>query len=127
MGVCVNIFGIPIVEDRECADARRKRRGERIETRQGEHTARVESRTERVESRTDRVESRQEGKTTRTALTGALPGSQWTTAIGGALAGVGEFFGVSPDPATGEQDLAPVLLIGVVLVGAGVYVATQEG
>lgn len=29
MGVCVNIFGIPILEDKECADARRNDRNKR--------------------------------------------------------------------------------------------------
>lgn len=130
MGLCVNIFGIPILEDRECADNRRSHRTDRLETRKD---ARVEKVKARQGGRTDRTVARQDASVTKTALRNA----DGTTPVEGVFEALAEptaagfgllssLFGITPDPVTGELDATPIVIVGGALaVGAAVVLTTE--
>lgn len=54
MGLCFNVFGIPVLADKACRDAAREDREDRIQIRK--------------DARTDRVSERQSAKTDRTGI-----------------------------------------------------------
>lgn len=136
MGVCINIFDIPILEDKECRAKREQNANERKATKQGEKTERKQIEEESDVIRT--IARNADGTTPiesvlNTGLTtygtvassvlplglGAATGGLSTipSLLGGLLGSAGETLGLV-DEETGSVDLLPVALA----VGAGVVV-----
>ena len=133
MGVCVNILGIGLLEDRECAAARREaQQGTSFWSRLfGNNATNVRT---RQDGRTDRTEARQDGRTDRTELRTARDQVLAEAGIDPTLNPVfRDFFGtvgnvLGPPPvAVPQSALSPVTagLLATVIVG-GAYVATRS-
>lgn len=104
MGVCINFFGVPVIGDKECADAYRNDRNERIETRKD---ASVEKTKVRQEERSKRTGFRCEDGSC--GVSGAID------SVGGALGGI------LGGATSGLLGPLPLILGGVAVVGLGVY------
>ena len=128
MGTCINIFGIPILEDRQCRAARLRKRNERIETTGGGGLLSF------LVPNPGNVATRQDGRTARKELDAqrdVLVANQGFDPSGlGSLAGLGTlgaaFLGAPAQPTqpTFGVDLTTGALVAAGVVGFA-YFATR--
>lgn len=121
MGLCINIFGIPVIGDKACLDSYRKHRQAQNEINEAANVAINESNNDR---KTENTATRNWSAAEQTAwrnLDGESPLQELFQGAGGAASGVigsvgsvysgvlGSLFGTGGGAST---DLTPLLLIG---------------
>lgn len=149
MGLCINVFGIPVLGDRECADKFRDDRLKRNLQNNNEHVSIVDS---RQEDHTASVQARQDSRASKAwarsadatgtagenifgsvaGLAGDVAGPVLGLLGGGPIGGL--FSGILGGLGTGDSaalapttSTSPLLLAGGALaLGAVVYFATKE-
>ena len=118
MPLCINVFGLEVLGDKDCDKEHKDARTDRVEARQGGHTDRV---TVRQDDRTERVEDRQEEHTDRVttrAENNYTPVSDAIGSVGGAIGGIASGLGSG---LTGGllAPLGQVVPIAVAVAGGG--------
>lgn len=155
MGVCVNFLGIPLIEDRECAESRRRARNRRKQIEEDSDVAKRESKDDRREANVYNRNAQQLGSSIARnygtdddpnfgeLLSGTILGVQaqgdatlsslfggegGTIAAGLATGGIGALPGLL-GAALGGDAVAQQTVAPLLLLAAGLglaYVATRE-